>query len=172
MELNTFTIDDILKLDLQSKEVMDWVKLCKLYGINAATFEPAPESILENFIRKYPPEKYRWDHLNMVSILGFGLAYFNREKILDDNINLDELKTAFLKEKKFCDEVLYSYFQDKFNDYGDNNDPVEGTINNILKDVRNSSNSAWLRIKSEHDALKLKESLDEKQGSKVKKPKI
>ena len=164
MELNNFTINDLLNIDLQSNEVKKYLEALDLYGVNFATLEPVETSIVENFIKNYPPENHRSAYYNAISVVTFGLLFFNKEKILDSVIDAADIEKLLLEKTNFYHGFLGAIFKPEFKIAMDVSDPIEFAINHNSK--------LFLTIKKEYDILKHKDNLNESLAIKdISKPK-
>jgi hypothetical protein len=162
MELQNFKLDDISNLDLQSNEVKNWMDLCQLTNaINAATFDPSKETILESFIRKYPPIQHRIDYYNTINVLTFGLLFTNRKEVLEKDIKLNEFEDLLLKATPFYYEFLDNHFKKSFIESMDKDHDIAYFIHHIVKHMAEKHNDSWLKIKTQYEFIKLNSDLSE-----------
>lgn len=167
MKLKKFAIQDILNLDVNSREIQDWIELCDLQGIDEKTFvvDPNAPSLLEKFINNYPPKNdFLNNHLLMV-ITTFGLLYFNKEEVLECHMKV--LKEALLNEKSFYNEISYNHFKDEVID--DRN--IEQVIDHFFVRLEGAKQDVSLKIKKDYEAIKLKKFLDSTLDSNLIKQK-
>jgi hypothetical protein len=167
MELKNLDINHILHLDVHSTEVNKWMEVCGLTkAINAATFEPSKESILESFIRQYPPTQHRYDYYNCISVITFGILFTNREKILESDITLDKFKDLLLNTTSFYYDFLNDHFKKSFIDAMEEDHNIHYLVTHTVNNIVDKNSNAWLKIKSEYDFLKLNSDLAENMEKK------